>query len=209
MAGRPRGMGRRRVLPPPGAGSDRRPTARHRPLPIARPISTSWRPGGRGRPLPGAVGLGHRRPETDWQWADRRIGGLLDRGIRPVVELLHHGFGPSRGRPLSLGTTRHASPTSPGRWRIAIQASVEFLPINEPLTTARFAGLYGHWWPHARDDRSFIRLLVQQCLAFRTATAVIREMRPDRRGHRQRGLRRTHGTIETRAPSTSITSAGG
>jgi hypothetical protein len=24
-------------------------------------------------------------------------------------------------------------------------------PVNEPLTTARFSGLYGHWYPHGRD----------------------------------------------------------
>jgi dTDP-4-dehydrorhamnose reductase len=23
-------------------------------------------------------------------------------------------------------------------------------PVNEPLTTARFSGLYGHWYPHGR-----------------------------------------------------------
>ena len=45
-----------------------------------------------------------------------------------------------------------------------------FLPINEPLTTARFAGLYGWWDPGARDDGVFARLIVAQCLAIREAT---------------------------------------
>ena len=26
-----------------------------------------------------------------------------------------------------------------------------FTPVNEPLTTARFSGLYGHWYPHRHD----------------------------------------------------------
>ena len=33
----------------------------------------------------------------------------------------------------------------------------DFTPVNEPLTTARFSGLYGHWYPHGRDDLTFAR----------------------------------------------------
>src|SRR3712207_8890412 len=33
----------------------------------------------------------------------------------------------------------------------------DWTPVNEPLTTARFSALYGHWYPHARDDVSFAR----------------------------------------------------
>jgi aspartyl/glutamyl-tRNA(Asn/Gln) amidotransferase C subunit len=36
-----------------------------------------------------------------------------------------------------------------------------YTPVNEPLTTARFSGLYGVWYPHARDDRSFARMLIK------------------------------------------------
>ena len=36
-----------------------------------------------------------------------------------------------------------------------------YTPVNEPLTTARFSGLYGHWYPHARDDGAFLRALLQ------------------------------------------------
>ena len=34
-------------------------------------------------------------------------------------------------------------------------------PINEPLTTARFATLYGAWYPNMRDDAAFGRAIVQ------------------------------------------------
>src|SRR3712207_8030692 len=40
-----------------------------------------------------------------------------------------------------------------------------YTPVNEPCTTARFAGLYGVWYPHARDDKSFIQALLIQCRA--------------------------------------------
>jgi beta-glucosidase/6-phospho-beta-glucosidase/beta-galactosidase len=30
-----------------------------------------------------------------------------------------------------------------------------YTPVNEPLTTARFSGLYGVWYPHGSDERIF------------------------------------------------------
>src|SRR5690348_5399457 len=31
---------------------------------------------------------------ADWEWADARISALLERGIDPIVGLVHHGSGP-------------------------------------------------------------------------------------------------------------------
>ena len=53
-----------------------------------------------------------------------------------------------------------------------------FTPINEPLTTARFAALYGHWYPHARDERQMVRALVHECLAVQLAMREIRQVNP-------------------------------
>jgi dTDP-4-dehydrorhamnose reductase len=30
-----------------------------------------------------------------------------------------------------------------------------YTPVNEPLTTARFSGMYGHWYPPGRDGFTF------------------------------------------------------
>jgi dTDP-4-dehydrorhamnose reductase len=54
-----------------------------------------------------------------------------------------------------------------------------FTPINEPLTTARFAALYGHWHPHARDERQMVRALVHQCRAVQLAMREIRQVNPN------------------------------
>ena len=51
--------------------------------------------------------------------------------------------------------------------------------INEPLTTARFSALYGHWYPHAQDDGEFVRALVHQCRAIVEGMAAVRRVRPD------------------------------
>jgi dTDP-4-dehydrorhamnose reductase len=53
-----------------------------------------------------------------------------------------------------------------------------FTPVNEPLTTARFSALYGHWYPHARDDHSFARAVVNQALGTARAMRAIRRHIP-------------------------------
>src|SRR3712207_7520391 len=56
----------------------------------------------------------------------------------------------------------------------------DYTPVNEPLTTARFSALYGHWYPHAKDDRSFARALLNQCRAVVLAMAAIRDRKSTR-----------------------------
>jgi dTDP-4-dehydrorhamnose reductase len=116
----------------------------------------------------------------DWSWHDARLVRLSTLGISPIAGLVHHGSGP---RYTSLvdpgfaeGLARHAR-------RVAerypwIEA---FTPVNEPLTTARFSGLYGHWYPHGRDQRTFLRALVNQCRATLLAMRAIRAVTPKAR----------------------------
>jgi dTDP-4-dehydrorhamnose reductase len=48
-------------------------------------------------------------------------------------------------------------------------------PINEPLTTARFSTLYGHWYPNrVDDDVAFGHALVHEALAMLLAMQAIR-----------------------------------
>src|SRR4029079_8930040 len=51
-------------------------------------------------------------------------------------------------------------------------------PINEPLTTARFSGLYGLWYPHRCDDRAFVRALLNQMRASVRAMRAVRAVNP-------------------------------
>ena len=53
-----------------------------------------------------------------------------------------------------------------------------YTPVNEPVTTARFSGLYGLWYPHRRDDRSFVRALMHQVRGTVLAMRAIREINP-------------------------------
>jgi dTDP-4-dehydrorhamnose reductase len=112
-----------------------------------------------------------------WRWSDTRLAELRVRGMRPVVGLLHHGSGPR--------WTSLIDPDFPGKLARFARRVAErypwvdaYTPINEPLTTARFSGLYGHWYPHMRDDATFARILLAECRATVLAMRAIRAVNP-------------------------------
>jgi len=114
---------------------------------------------------------------ADWSWADERLGRLRALGIQPIVGLVHHGSGP-----------RHTSLIDPAfpEGLAAFAGAVakrypwvtHYTPVNEPLTTARFSGLYGHWYPHGRDGSTFIRALLTECQGTALAMQAIRQVNP-------------------------------
>lgn len=113
--------------------------------------------------------------QADWSWASERLARMQELGIRPIVGLVHHGSGP-----------RHTSLIDPAFAEGLAEFAAAFAqrypwvesytPVNEPLTTARFTGLYGHWYPHGRDDLTFIQTLLTQCRAIALAMAAIRKV---------------------------------
>jgi dTDP-4-dehydrorhamnose reductase len=113
--------------------------------------------------------------EFDWTFADERLPRLRSLGITPIAGLVHHGCGPLPSGLLSDGF-------APGLANYAGQLAARFpwvewyTPVNEPLTTARFSGLYGVWHPHARDDASFARILLNECRATVLAMRAIRRV---------------------------------
>ena len=118
--------------------------------------------------------------QIDLSWADERLE-LLDRAqIDPIVGLVHHGSGP---RYTSLVDPEFAEKLASYALVVARRYPwLEcFTPINEPLTTARFSGLYGHWYPHERSDHAFARALVNQVWGIACAMREIRRVVPHAR----------------------------
>lgn len=119
-----------------------------------------------------------RPDDADWRWHDERLHGLRDRGIRVIATLCHHGSGPRYTNLLDPAfpelLAQHA-----GRVAERYPWIDLFTPVNEPLTTARFSALYGHWYPHQRDYGAFLRALVNECRATLLAMRAIRAVRPD------------------------------
>ncbi len=131
--------------------------------------------------------------ELDWSWTDERLNRLRELTIRPIAGLVHHGCGPQYATydqpAFEYELARYAR-------RVAerypwIDA---YTPINEPLTTARFGALYGHWYPHAKSDRLFVDILLRECRATVRAMAEIRKVRPDAQLIQTDDLGKTHST---------------
>ena len=113
-----------------------------------------------------------------WRWSDERLKQLRTLGIRPIVGLVHHGCGPRyatfNGPAFEQELPRYA--------RLVAERYPwvrSYTPVNEPLTTARFAGLYGFWYPHGQSDQAFVRILLRQIRATVRAMAEIRTVRSD------------------------------
>ena len=113
----------------------------------------------------------------DLAWASRRLERLRELGVEPIVTLLHHGGGP---RYTSLNDPEF--PSYFARYAAGIARAFPWVrrwtPINEPLTTARFSTLYGHWYPTATDDASFGRAIVNEALAMLLAMEAIAAVNP-------------------------------
>jgi dTDP-4-dehydrorhamnose reductase len=113
-----------------------------------------------------------------FDWTDVRLERLRELGLRPIAGLVHHGSGPSH--------TDLTDPAFPSRLAEFARAAAErypwireWTPVNEPVTTARFSGLYGHWYPHARSDAAFVRMVLNQARAIVEAMEAIRSVIPD------------------------------
>ena len=135
---------------------------------------------------------------ADWRWPDLRLVELQRLGIAAIAGLVHHGSGP-----------RHTSLLDPAfAEQLAVYAGAVaarypwvsmWTPVNEPLTTARFAALYGVWYPHARDDASFVRALLNQCRGVVLAMLAIRRVNPDAKLVQTDDLGKSYGTREISA----------
>ena len=114
----------------------------------------------------------------DWKWADERLKRTRELGLEVIAGLLHHGSGPAH--------TDLLDPEFPRKlagYARAVAGRYPFIdaytPVNEPLTTARFSALYGVWYPHTKDDESFVRALLNQVQATVLAMHAIREVNPN------------------------------
>src|SRR5690606_14430816 len=69
-----------------------------------------------------------------------------------------------------------------------------YTPVNEPLTTARFCGLYGIWHPHGLSSETFLRILINECKATVLAMRAIRKINPGAKLVQTEDMGRTHST---------------
>lgn len=139
----------------------------------------------------------HGPEDGDWAWHDERLAELRRLGVAPILGLVHHGSGP--------GWTCLLDPRFPekladfaGRAARRYPWVEAWTPVNEPLTTARFSALYGHWAPHRVDEASFLRAVANQCRGALLAMRAIRRAIPGARLVQTEDIGRTFSTPRLR-----------
>lgn len=133
----------------------------------------------------------------DFAWTDDRLAMLRERGIKIIGGLLHHGSGPKYTELLDPDFPKKLADYA-GRVAERYPWIEMWTPVNEPLTTARFSALYGHWYPHARSHDAFLRALVNQCKGTFEAMRAIRERIPGARLVQTEDLGKTFSTVPLR-----------
>jgi dTDP-4-dehydrorhamnose reductase len=118
-------------------------------------------------------------PDTpiDWGPWDRRMEKMRALGLEPIAGLVHHGSGPSH---TSLLDPRFPEKLAEYAAKVAERYPwiQRWTPVNEPLSTARFSALDGHWYPHRTSVPDFARALVGQCRGIALAMRAIRAINP-------------------------------
>ncbi|WP_246505016.1 family 1 glycosylhydrolase [Microvirga antarctica] len=97
----------------------------------------------------------------DWGFADVALGGLLDRGIDPIVDLVHYGLPP-------WIENAYLHPDYPEyvaefAGRVADRYAgriIWYTPLNEPRVTAWYCGRLGWWPPYRRGWRGFVAVML-------------------------------------------------
>ena len=112
-----------------------------------------------------------------WKRWDDLMADMGRLHIRPIVGLLHHGSGPLH--------TSLLDPLFPEKLAgFALQVAtrypdvVDYTPLNEPQTTARFAALYGLWYPHHRSMDSYVRAMFNQVKGIVLSMRAVRTVQP-------------------------------
>jgi dTDP-4-dehydrorhamnose reductase len=128
-----------------------------------------------------------------WGRCDARLQTMRALKLRPIIGLLHHGSGPRHTSladdAFAYGLAQHAAATA--RRYSWVE---DWIPVNEPLTTARFSAQYGLWYPHARDEREFWRALINQIDGVRLSMRAIRSVNSSARLIQTEDLGRTYAT---------------
>ena len=141
----------------------------------------------------------HYQPEKDtiidWSWISSQLYKLWSYDITPIVSLLHHGSGPSFTHLLdedfAVGLSKFA-----GKVAAQFPWVTYYKPVNEPLTTARFSGLYGLWHPHAKDNFTFASILLNQLKAVVLSMEEIRKVNPEAKLIQTEDLSKVYSTSQ-------------
>jgi dTDP-4-dehydrorhamnose reductase len=128
-----------------------------------------------------------------WKWTERQLLFFKEKGIDVIAGLVHHGSGPA-----FTGLLDEQFPYLLADYARQVAEQFPWLqyftPVNEPLTTARFSGLYKLWYPHDNNDRSFIIMLLNQLKGIVLSMQEIRKINPHAKLVQTEDLGKTYST---------------
>ena len=134
----------------------------------------------------------------DFGWTDERLAEIRRLGMNPILTLCHHGSGPHYTSLIddsfATGLAAHAAAVAQRYPWVR-----DWTPVNEPLTTARFSALYGLWYPHTKDERSFWVALLNEIDATRLSMREIRKVNREARLIQTDDLGYVHATAPLQA----------
>jgi beta-glucosidase/6-phospho-beta-glucosidase/beta-galactosidase len=115
----------------------------------------------------------------DWSFVDRTLDHLLDRGVQPIVDLIHYGL------PSWMGDA-FLSPDFPARAaefsaRLADRFKGRifyYTPLNEPRVTAWYCGRLGWWPPFMKSWKGFLTVLIAVCRGIVRIVEALRAVDP-------------------------------
>jgi dTDP-4-dehydrorhamnose reductase len=130
---------------------------------------------------------------VDWSFTRQSLERLVALNIKPIVGLVHHGSGPKYVNFFD-GSFETGLAAYAGKVAQEFPWIEYYTPVNEPLTTARFCGLYGHWYPHGKSDFAFYKVLISECKAIVMSMAAIRKINPQAKLIQTEDLAKTYST---------------
>jgi beta-glucosidase/6-phospho-beta-glucosidase/beta-galactosidase len=99
--------------------------------------------------------------EWDWRFADQALERLLDRGLDPVVDLVHYGLPPWIDEAYLNPDYPDLVAEYAGRLAERFHGRIHFYtPLNEPRVTAWYCGRLGWWPPYRHGWRGFIAVMM-------------------------------------------------
>ena len=129
----------------------------------------------------------------DWSFTMERLTALKEKGVDVIAGLVHHGSGPAF---TDLSDPQFPYLLADYAHKVATQFPwIQFYtPVNEPLTTARFSGLYGLWYPHKKTDRHFLKMLLNELKGTVLSMEAIRKVNPSAKLVQTEDLGKTYST---------------
>ncbi|MDP9403738.1 MAG: family 1 glycosylhydrolase [Actinomycetota bacterium] len=118
--------------------------------------------------------------EFDWRATDRSLGRLRERGLRPIVDLVHHTSYP-RWLTGGFGDQRFAGAYL--RYAEAVARRYDWIEeytlFNEPFSTLMLCGHEAIWPPYRRGVENFLALVQNVLPAVAAASRLYVELLPE------------------------------